>query len=177
MKQVGAFDEVAAKRLAQDVADETINRIKADPRLVEQGKNWRILSKTEKEEFVRNVHDFVTRERRKRAGNTEIILETDNPDLLGWYAGPYGNKPREFGYNVDAYDSAADALETIIHENTHSFQSVYKSSIPKQLVDLSRKHYVSPKVDYDGYRNVLIEVEARYVADQAVPIIARALRW
>jgi hypothetical protein len=177
MKQVGAFDEVAAKRLAQDVADETINRIKADPRLVEQGKNWRILSKTEKEEFVRNVHDFVTRERRKRAGNTEIILETDNPDLLGWHAGPYGNKPREFGYNVDAYDSAADALETIIHENTHSFQSVYKSSIPKQLVDLSRKHYVSPKVDYDGYRNVLIEVEARYVADQAVPIIARALRW
>lgn len=177
MKQVGAFDEVAAKRLAQDIADETINRIKADPILVEQGKNWRILSKTEKEEFVISVHDLVTRERRKRAGNTEITFKIKNPDTYGFHAEPYGNKPREFGYNVDAYDSAADALETIIHENTHSFQSVYKSSIPEQLVDLSDKHYVSPEVDYDGYRNVLIEVEARYVAEQSVPIIARALRW
>lgn len=177
MKAVGAFNETQAGYLAEDIANETINRIKENADLVQMGKNWRILSENDKKQFVIEVHDIITRERRARVGNTVISFDNSDPDNLGWHRGPIAGMSREFSYNIENYSNASDALETIIHENIHSFQSVYKSSIPDPFVRLSEQHYVQPDQNFNDYQNVLIEVEARYVADHSVPKVIRTLGW
>lgn len=176
MKSVGAFDEYKAGLLAQDIADETIRRISSNPELVQKGKNWNRLSYAEKRQFVENVHDIITRERRVRAGDT-VIGFGDIGGAWGQHRAPGGNISREFDYDIKKYRSVRDALDTIIHENVHSFQSVNKSSIPEQLELLSRRYYVRPEENFNGYQNVLIEVEARYVAERSTPQIAKALGW
>ena len=172
MKEVGAFNESKARLLAEDIANETIRRISENPDLVQAGKNWRILSEYEKRQFVIEVHDIVTKERRTRMGNTMILFDTE---YSGAHRAPYGTNPRQFKYNTNT--TIEDMLDTIIHENTHSFQSVYSSSIPEPLVKLSQKHYVSPKQNRSAYENILIEMEAWYVAEHSAPKIARALGW
>lgn len=175
MKRVGAFDERQAGLLAQDITNETIRRISDNPDIVMIGKNWRNLSDSEKVEFVANVHDIVTRERRARVGDTQLGFKNDSN--WGWHRAPSANNSREFNYNIAEYKNAEDALTTIIHENVHSFQSVNKSSIPEELVRLSEQHYVTPEDNFNVYRNVLIEIEARYVSEYAAPRVSRALGW
>ncbi len=177
MKAVGAFNERQAGLLAEDIANETIRRISENADLVQMGKNWRKLSEYEKKRFVIEVHDIVTRERRARVGDTVISFDISDPDIWGLHRGPSAGMSREFSYNIENYLNASDALETIIHENTHSFQSVYKSSIPDPFVRLSKQHYVQPEQNFNDYQNVLIEIEARYVAEHSAPKIARTLGW
>ena len=177
MKRVGAFDEYQAGLLAQDIANETISRISRNPNLLARGRNWQSLSKNEKKQFVAEVHDIITQERRAKAGDTIISFENEGAGKNGWHRAPYGNQGRAFNYNIEEYRTVEDALRTIIHENTHSFQSVYKSSIPAPFAQLSSQHYVRPKENFKDYQNVLIEIEARYVAEHSAPKVSKALGW
>lgn len=67
-----------------------------------------------------------------------------------------------------------DTLNTIIHENTHAWQSLDKSTLHPDFVKWAKKVYTN-----DGtsrlYWDAITEQEARYVGKNAARKIMRAL--
>lgn len=169
LKKVGAFDERVAMEMAQDIAQEVANRIvyNAGQDFIEQMRRWPSLSAKERETLIYNLHEFVTTTRRNHSGNTIVEVFNDpNTSLNGQYWFPGNGKAKKFDYN-SARDSMKDVFSTIIHENTHAFQGFEKSSIHPAFVELAEKNYVQPKENYNLYFNNILEIEARYVGDNA----------
>lgn len=175
LKRVGAFDENRAFQLSVDVADEAINKIRYNNGFIDRMKRWKSLSVDERKTLALELHENITGIRRKRVGNTIIdIVDDPTSGRNGAEWDPKGVFARKFEYNIGR-PTVQDLLTTIIHENTHAWQNVGKSSIHPCFIDFADRHYVQPNVNYDLYYNNVIEVEARYVGENAASRIMVAL--
>ena len=176
LKQVNAFDEARATAMANDLADELVSRFATRTDLVDMAKQWRDLDRNQRKYLVDQVHELVTTIRRDHVGNTVMIIDDVNvlKGANGRHWDPTSMSPRQFAYSVDA-PNFAKMLDTIVHENTHAFQSLSKSSLPRPFIDWGKKHYVQPEQDYQLYFDNVIEIEARHVGGQVSSIVSRRL--
>lgn len=176
LKQVNAFDEARATAMANDLADELVSRFATRTDLVDMAKQWKKLERNQRKYLVDQVHELVTTMRRDHVGNTVIIIDDVNVlnGANGVHWDPTSMRPRQFAYSVDA-PNFAKMLDTIVHENTHAFQSLSKSSIPRPFIDWAQRYYVQPQQNYKLYFDNVIEVEARHVGGQVSSIVSRRL--
>ena len=139
-------------------------------------KQWKKLERNQRKYLVDQVHELVTTMRRDHVGNTVIIIDDVNVlnGANGVHWNPTSMSPRQFAYSVDA-PNFAKMLDTIVHENTHAFQSLSKSSIPRPFIDWAQRYYVQPQQNYKLYFDNVIEVEARHVGGQVSSIVSRRL--
>ena len=167
LKAVGAFDERVAMEMAQDIAQEVANRIvyNAGQDFIEQMRRWPSLSAKERETLIYQLHEFITTTRRKHVGNTIVGVFNDPDTSLRGRYWVSGDK-KGFDYN-SARDSLEGLLSTLIHENIHALQDIKKSSIHPAFVKLGDENYVSSKENYYLYLNNILEIESRYVGDNA----------
>lgn len=176
LKQVNAFDEARATAMANDLADELVSRFATRTDLIDMAKQWKKLDRNQRKYLVDQVHELVTTMRRDHVGNTVIIIDDvnvlDGAGGIHWM--PTSMSPRQFAYSVDA-PTFAKMLDIIVHENTHAFQSLSKSSIPRPFIDWAQRYYVQPKQNYKLYFDNVIEVEARHVGGQVSSIVSRRL--
>ena len=162
--KVGVFDEVRARQLADDLANEVLVRLKSRPDLVEHALNWKNLNEAQRKQVHEGFHQIITTLRRKRAGNTVLNYGTvEKLDCYGSYCDPIGNLPRQFKYAIDR-ENFVDVLTTIFHENTHAFQSLGKTSIPEPFLNWADRNYVR---EGNAYWDNIMEIEARYIGEKA----------
>jgi len=161
LDKVGAFDIKRASKLADDLAIEITQKLAIRPDIIERSKNWRKLDSSARKQLVLELQDIITTTRRPHIGNT-IVDFNPRPGTSGSHS--WNGSQHKFRYTIET-DNFADVLNTIIHENTHSFQAVYKSSIPDIFLDLADKVYTSDNPEL--YRKTLEEQEAWFIGGAA----------
>lgn len=177
LKRVGAFDETVAQELALDIANETVLRIRNNggQETINKMKNWSKLSKQERTDLAYELHEYVTTIRRDHIGNTRVdIIDEPGSGHYGLHMAPGPNWSRKFEYNIGR-NTPEELLTTIIHENTHALQSIDKSSIHPYFTKWGFKHYVQPEVNFDLYFDNIVEIEARYIGENAAHRVMQSL--
>ena len=162
LDKVGAFNIERAKQMADDIADEITRRLAVRPDIFDKAREWNKLGSEARKQLVLELQDIITTTRRPHLGNTII-----NTELRGADAGSHWFDFERHYFDYNLTENFKEVFNTIIHENTHSFQTMYKSSIPKEFLDFARGSYVSPETDYRLYRKTLLEQEAFFVGDRA----------
>jgi hypothetical protein len=170
LKRVAVFDERRAAELANDLANELIQKARfVKPSEINRARNWKNLNLSEREQLVRLFHEYITTERRHHVGNTIVGMDTKSSDVLGWHRSPTGVSAREFEYNINSNDFI-EVLNTIVHENVHAFQSLGKTSIPEPFLNWATRNYMSSG---EAYWDNIMEIEARYIGDLVAKQFAR----
>nr|MCR4917860.1 hypothetical protein [Alphaproteobacteria bacterium] len=173
LNMVQAFDKGVAELFIKDLSDEIVVRIKRSGDLADRMKNWDRLNKLEREAVNDELHEIVTTLRRNHVGNTIVSHETNMPGILGSHRQPTPTTPRKFEY-VDLDENMEVVLTTIVHENTHAFQSLKKSTLHPYLYDWAEKVYTN-----DGksrlYWDAISEQEARYVGENVTKRVVSML--
>ena len=174
LEQVGGFDPKRGTEMASDVADIIIERFRQRPELLKQAHNWKNLQQTEREALMLDIHEIIAHTRRPRIGNTIVGFDPTLPDgrvAGGFHRSPYQFRPREFQYDPNK-PTIQSVFSLIIHENTHAFQSVYKSTIPQPLLNWANRYYTN---EGELYYHTLEELEAYFVGDAAALRIINTL--
>lgn len=139
---------------------------------IPEGK-WEELSDPEKEIIIKAWADFLVEK-----------LELQNPPKLEIY---YNEVPGECGnfngesVRVNKYElkTPAEMFNTLAHEYWHAHQ-YERANNPKSFRDMlyydNFRNYISPDVDYEGYYNQLLEVEARSFASKITSAISGVLK-
>jgi len=135
-------------------------------------ENWENLSLEEKEQFIRDLADLIADE----TGNKnppKIVFRDDLDDRKGgWHDG----ETNTIVINEKMIDDPCRAVEITAHEMWHAHQyqctmdpASEKGPEYKDAFD----NYISPEYDYEGYRNQMVEVEARDFAQVYVDELAK----
>ena len=161
LDKVGAFDIKRATKLANDLAAEITQRLAIRPDIIEKSKNWENLDRSTRKQLVLELQDIITTTRRPHLGNTVVDFNPE-PGTSGSHG--WNGSRHKFRYAIET-NNFAEVLNTIIHENIHSFQVAYKSSIPDVFLDLADVVYTSD--DYKLYRKTLEEQEAWFIGGSA----------
>jgi hypothetical protein len=124
-------------------------------------ENWDTLSTDERKDAVENLSAYL---------QDEIGLK--NPPQIEFYNnekdgeyGAYEPQANTLSINECMLDDSKEAAKTVAHELWHTYQHECAND-PHSLKDyqyqmgVNSDVYVSPKDDYDGYKNQLVEAEA-----------------
>ena len=131
-------------------------------------------------EFYRaNIDDLV-----KAFDECKKIFKVDNVNLFvrnirkASRVGYYQNSTKEIAIDIRRYD-LKEIVSTIIHEMTHAQQYATKKLIQKskKTVTFDGKNYndIDANKDYEGYRNLTWEIEARKMQEKYIDKVMKAI--
>ncbi|MDW2994655.1 MAG: hypothetical protein R8N24_01335 [Alphaproteobacteria bacterium] len=167
----GAWDMNEAYRLTQDLRAGVIRDIKSNPDLANRIRRYNSLSSAEKDQVWIDINYIVGGQNRVHTGKTMIGM-VDNYDFAA--SGQKGflgahNGSNEIGhifrYNRQNLNDFDRMFSTVVHENVHGFQESGRTAINENAWQYRSYNY--SRGSTGGYTNQLIEMEARYIQEEA----------
>ena len=171
-----------ADEIVYEIIPQITDFIKQNNFLLQQVRNWDSIDLQMKKSITDYLNYYIGGLRREHKGNTIINFGDAGKDgkAFASFRREFPDSPKEYTYSLDGKEhklsdaSFSTVLESIIHENVHSWQYNGTSSIPLELVEL--RGQLKTQELYDTYyRQDLLEKETFYIAPKATRSIIQNL--
>ncbi len=177
-----AFSPQTANQLINEITSSITSFIGRDRDLIYQIRNWNRLDLEMKKSITAYLNYNIAGLRRTHRGDTIINFGSaiDNPHTFAHFRAQYGDIPKEYAFNFEGPNqhlANADfekVLDSIIHENIHSWQYNGTSSIAPEFIQLREQLYTRELYDR-YYKEDLLELETFYVAPTTARNVIRNL--
>ncbi len=176
------FDPQAADNMIDGLSTVITDIINRDTNLLQQIRNWDRIDLSTKKAVVDYLNYNIAGLRRKHSGNTVISFGNAGSSGRAFasfrHETPYS--PKQYTYSLDGTEHTlanapfSKVLDSIIHENIHSWQYTGTSTIPIEFVNM-RNDLKTPDLYKQFYREDLLETETFYIAPKTAQNVVRGL--